>query len=140
LIKNFQGLGTLEYKGKKLDLYGYGGVEYGSRTWGVDRTNPTKPVKVGYGAPGFNNSGCYTEIGPGSGGFAPGALASCTADTRALIEGTVGFWYRFYSGPRGRFQYGTQLSYLTRNTWSGVGGSPNGIDTMVFTSFRYYLP
>jgi hypothetical protein len=140
LIKNFQGLGTLEWKGKKLDLYSYGGVEYGSRTWGIDNTNPTKPVVVGYGAPGFNNSGCYSETSPGSGGFAPGALASCTADTRALIEGTVGFWYRFYNGPRGRFQYGTQLSYLTRNTWSGVGGSPNGIDTMVFSSFRYYLP
>jgi hypothetical protein len=140
LIKNYQGLGTLEWKGKKLDIYGYGGVEYGSRTWGIDSTNPAKPVEVGYGAPGFNNSGCYSETSPGSGGFSPGALASCTADTRALIEGTVGFWYRFYSGPRGRFQYGTQLSYLTRNTWSGVGGSPNGIDTMVFTSFRYYLP
>lgn len=140
LIKNFQGLGTLEWKGKKLDLYSYGGVEYGSRTWGIDNTNPAKPVEVGYGAPGFNNSGCYSETSPGPGGFSPGALASCTADTRALIEGTVGFWYRFYNGPRGRFQYGTQLSYLTRNTWSGVGGSPNGIDTMVFTSFRYYLP
>ena len=140
LIKNFQGLGTLEWKGKKLDLYSYGGVEYGSRTWGIDNTNPAKPVEVGYGAPGFNNSGCYSETSPGSGGFSPGTLASCTADTRALIEGTLGFWYRFYNGPRGRFQYGTQLSYLTRNTWSGVGGSPNGIDTMVFTSFRYYLP
>jgi hypothetical protein len=140
LIKNFQGLGTLEWKGKKLDLYSYGGVEYGSRTWGIDNTNPAKPVEVGYGAPGFNNSGCYSETSPGPGGFSPGALASCTADTRALIEGTLGFWYRFYNGPRGRFQYGTQLSYLTRNTWSGVGGSPNGIDTMVFTSFRYYLP
>lgn len=28
---------------------------------------------------------------------------------------------------------------LPRNTWSGVGGEPNGIDGMVFT-FRYYLP
>jgi len=60
--------------------------------------------------------------------------------TRALIEGTIGFWYRFYSGPRGRFQYGTQYSYVTRNTWSGEGRQPNGLDGMVFTSFRYYLP
>jgi hypothetical protein len=140
LVKNLQGLGTLEWKGKKLDLYSYGGVEYASRTWGIDSTNPSKPVQVGYGAPGFNNNGCYTEAPPGSGGFAPGSLLNCTADTRALMEGTVGFWYRFYSGPRGRFQYGTQFSYLTRNTWSGNGRQPNGIDSMIFTSLRYYLP
>jgi hypothetical protein len=140
LIKNLQGLSTLEFKAKKFDIYGYGGVEYASRTWGIDDTNPSKPVEVGYGAPGFNNTGCYTETAPGSGGFAPGSLSSCTADTRALIEGTVGFWYRFYAGPMGRFQYGTQVSYVTRNTWSGDGREPNGIDTMVFSSLRYYLP
>jgi hypothetical protein len=73
-------------------------------------------------------------------GYDPGSLSNCTADTRALVEGTVGFWYRFYNGPRGRFQYGTQYSYVTRNAWSGVGGQPHGIDNMVFTSFRYILP
>jgi hypothetical protein len=148
LIKGYQGLGTLELKAaRKLDLYSYGGVEYASRTWGVDNSSG-KPVIVGYGAPGFNNTGCYSEIVPGSGGFTPGSLSNCTGDTRALIEGTVGFWYRFYSGPKGRFQYGTQYSYLTRNTWSGAGGlpagsagrQPNGLDSMVFSSFRYYLP
>ena len=61
------------------------------------------------------------------------------------MEGTLGFWYRFYSGPRGKFQFGTQYSYVTRETWSGVAGpgtsgSPSGLDNMVYTSFRYYLP
>jgi hypothetical protein len=144
LVKNLHGLGTLEWHGKKLDLYGYGGTEYASRTWAYDSTilpGATTPVGyVGYGAPGFNNTGCYTEVAPGSGGFSPGSLSKCTADTRALIEGTAGFWYRFYSGPRGSFRYGTQFSYVTRNTWSGDGRSPNGLDAMVFTSFRYYLP
>ena len=139
LIKGFQGLSTLEWKSKKFDVYSYGGIEYAARSWGIDSI-PSTPVEVGYGAPGFNNTGCYTETGPGSGGFTPGTLSKCTGDTRALIEGTVGFWYRFYSGPRGRFQYGTQYSYVTRNAWSGAGGSPNGLDGMVFTSFRYYLP
>jgi hypothetical protein len=37
-------------------------------------------------------------------------------------------------------QFGAQYSYVTRNAWSGVGGEPHGIDGMVFTSFRYYLP
>ena len=153
LVKNLLGLGTLElHVTKKLDLLSYGGVEYAARTWALDSTNFTTPTPIGYGAPGFNNTGCYTESVPGTSTFVsgpvPGSLAHCTADTRAVIEGTVGFWYRFYSGPRGSFRYGTQVSYVTRDTWSGSGGlpagsagrSPNGVDTMVFSSFRYYLP
>ena len=74
-------------------------------------------------------------------GFLPGGLSSCTADTRVVIEGTAGFWYRFYNGPHGRLQFGPQYSYVTRNTWSGtLGVAPHGIDGMIFTSFRYYLP
>ncbi len=145
LLRNLSGLGTLEYKTKKLTLYSYGGVEYAGRTYNYD---PIQKKNVGYGAPTFNNTGCYTEVAPGSGGFSPGALANCTADTRALIEGTAGFWYKFYTGPRGTFQYGNQFSYLSRNTWSGAGGlpagtpglQPGGLDTMVLSSFRYYLP
>jgi hypothetical protein len=145
LVKNLHGLGTLEWKGKKLTLYSYGGVEYASRTFDFDSISGKN---VGYGAPTFNNSGCYTEVAPGSGGFSPGGTGTCTGDTRALIEGTLGFWYKFYTGSKGTFQYGTQFSYVTRNTWSGNGGltagapglQPNGLDGMVFTSFRYYLP
>jgi len=163
IVKNLMGLSTLEFHTKKLDVYGYGGAEYAARTWGYDPTvvpsttagaAPKAVGDVGYGAPGFNNTGCYAEISPatsttnGTAGFDPGALAHCSGDTRAVIEGTVGFWYRFYSGPRGRFQFGTQYSYVTRNTWSGNGGlpkgsnglEPHGIDNMIFTSFRYYLP
>ena len=147
LIKNLMGLTTLEWSGKKLSLFAYAGSEYGSRTASYD---PISGKPVGYGAPAFNNSGCYTETPPsttnGGAGFDPGSLANCTGDTRALIEGTTGFWYRFYSGPRGRVQFGTQYSYVTRETWSGKGpttgvsASPSGIDNMIFTSFRYYLP
>jgi hypothetical protein len=146
LIKNYQGLGTLEWHGKKLDVYAYTGAEYNSRTSDYDLKTSTY---VGYGSPHFNNSGCYSETAPSiatTNGFNPGALSKCTADTRAIIEGTLGFWYRFYNGPRGRFQFGTQYSYVTRQTWSGTGFSktsavaPEGLDGMVFTSFRYYLP
>ncbi len=48
------------------------------------------------------------------------SVPNCTADTRAIIEGTAGFWYRFYNGPKGRFRFGTQYSYVTRQTWSGI--------------------
>ena len=147
-IKDLQGLTTLEWHGKKLDVYFYTGAEYAQRTWDIDSTSG-KPVDVGYGAPGFKNYGCYLEVPPAvDTGFTPSSLADCTADTRVVIEGTGGFWYRFYSGPRGRFQFGTQYSYVTRNTWSGAGGltagssglEPHGLDNMIFTSFRYYLP
>jgi hypothetical protein len=143
-IRSFQGLATLEWHSKKLDLYTYGGVEYAVRAADFD---PVIGKEVGYGAPQFNNFGCYTELPPTvNTGFTPTALANCTADTRALTEYTGGFWYRFYNGPRGRFQFGTQYSYITRQTWSGkgftpgVGVSPEGLDNMVMTSFRYYLP
>jgi FKBP-type peptidyl-prolyl cis-trans isomerase len=146
LIKNLEGLATLEWHGKKLDVYANTGAEYNGRTTDYDAS--TKAY-VGYGSPFFANSGCFTETAPSTGvtaGFDPGGLSKCTADTRAVIEGTLGFWYRLYNGPRGRFQYGMQYSYVTRQTWSGtsltpgVGVSPEGLDGMVFTSFRYFLP
>ncbi len=145
LVKNAQGLGTIEWHGPKLDLYFNGGVEYAGRAFDYD---PNLAGYVGYGSPFAKNTGCYTETAPpNDNGFTPGSLGSCTGDTRALIEGTAGFWYRFYSGPKGKLQFGTQYSYVTRQTWgginfSGVPGSlsPEGVDGMVFTSFRYYLP
>ena len=78
-------------------------------------------------------------------GLLPPAFSSCTADTRVLIEGTFGIWFKPYDGSkedvnRGRIQWGPQFSYVDRNTWSGVGGEPHGLDGMIFTSFRYYLP
>ena len=149
LIKGYQGLTTLEYHGKKLDVYAYTGAEYASRTYDFDPLgNKGKGQFVGYGAPTFNNYGCYTETTPTvNTGFTPGSLANCTSDTRAVIEGTAGFWYSFYNGPKGKFRFGTQYSYVTRQTWSGANSagtpgatSPEGLDSMVFTSFRYYLP
>ena len=152
LIKNLMGLSTLElHVTRKLDIVGYGGVEYAARAFAFDPLAAKGAgALVGYGAPSFNNSGCHTEVVPGSGGFSPGtpATGTCTSDSRAVIEGTAVFWYRFYSGPRGSFRFGTQYSYVTRNTWSGYGGlpagsnglEPHGIDNMIFTSFRYYLP
>ena len=150
LIRSYQGLSTLEWHGPKVDIYLNAGAEYASRAASFD---PVTLKTVGYGSPNFSNSGCFTEIVPGSGGFAPGALANCTADTRVLVEGTAGFWFKLYDGSkakvsegskdkmnRGRVQWGAQFSYVDRSTWSGAGGEPHGLDGMLFTSFRYYLP
>ncbi len=165
-VRDYQGLGTLEYHSKRLDLYTNVGLEYGART-----AYTFAGKGAGYGSPLFTNAGCNIEGPPsatgtnvntpgstpgttGSGtipitgptgtpltpGFNTSNPASCTGDTRSIIEGTIGFWYRFYNGPKGRLQWGPQYSYIDRNTWGGVGGNPNAIENMFFTSFRYYLP
>ena len=145
LMREYQGLTTLEWHGPKLDVYFNVGSEYAKRTFDFD---PVTGKQVGYGAPTFANNGCYLETVPGAtvAGFTPGSLANCTGDTRALIEGTAGFWHKIYDGSkeqvnRGRLQWGLQYSYVDRITWSGKNGlEPEGLDNMFFTSFRYYLP
>jgi hypothetical protein len=165
-VRNYQGLATLEYHSKRLDIYTNVGLEYEART-----AYTFGGKGAGYGSTLFNNSGCNVEAPPssttinvdtpgttpgttGSGtvpvsgpvgtpitlGFNPAGPSNCNGDTRSIIEGTIGFWYRFYNGPKGRIQWGPQYSYIDRNTWGGVGGSPNATENMIFTSFRYYLP
>ena len=150
-LKSAQGLGTLEYHSTKWDIYTNVGAEFVGRHAGLNSAG--KPV--GYGSPLFVNAGCGVETVPGtpvggqfptsSSGFLPGGLANCAANTRNIVEGTIGFWYRFYKGPKGTLQFGPQYSYIVRNTWSGTFGSgglgqPAGIENMFLTSFRYYLP
>jgi hypothetical protein len=144
LIRSLQGLTTLEFHTSKADVYLNAGAEYASRAADYD---PVAKKYVGYGSPFFNNTGCVTETGPGAGGFLPGALSNCSSDTRVLIEGTAGVWFKLFDGSKeklnwGRIQFGPQYSYVVRNTWSGAKypDQPQGVDNMVFTSFRYYLP
>ena len=136
LVRAYQGLLSVEYHAPKWDLNLYGGGEYAGRQASLFNGKP-----VGYGSPLFVNTGCGTETLPTlANGFGPGPLASCSGNTRAILEGTAAFFYKFYNGPKGRMQLGAQYSYLTRNAWSGVGGQPKAIENMVFSSFRYYLP
>jgi hypothetical protein len=151
LIKSTQALATLEVHAKKFDIYTNVGGEYAGRR---SFFNPSGSAD-GYGSPLFKNTGCFTELPPGtpvsgqfptsSGGFLPTSPANCTGDTRNDLEGTIGFWYRFYKGPKGTIQWGPQFSYIVRNTWEGVAGptttgEPSPNEKMVMTSFRYYLP
>jgi uncharacterized coiled-coil protein SlyX len=159
LIRNYQALGTIIlHPTPKLDISLNGGGEYNART-AYAKPGAALPNE-GYGAQLFNNSGCWTETQPvtgattsvptgvgGSAGFIPGSLGSCRADTRNVIEGSLDFWYRFYRGPMGTFQWGAQYAYAVRNTWRGTGapgiavsGQPHGLESMAFTRMRYYLP
>jgi hypothetical protein len=166
-MRNYQALTTLEWHGKKLDIYSNGGVEYEAREWYQQGKS-----QIGYGAPGSSDLGCILETPPAStstsvatpptspggstgtgsvpvpgsvgtplsGGFNPGGLKNCNGDTRGIWEGTFGFWYRFYNGPKGRLQFGPQYSFVSRTTWVGKGYDPIAKENMFFTSFRYYLP
>ncbi len=162
-MRSYQTLATLEAHGPKIDVYFNFGSEYAGRTEFVN----SKGKGVGYGSQLFVNSSCNTEplpastsvtvttptgtatvpvVGaagtPLSNGFNPGGLGgNCTGDTRNILEGTLGFWYRFYKGPKGTLQFGPQISRIDRNTWSDKTGLvPQATETMVLTSFRYILP
>jgi hypothetical protein len=119
---------------KDFDLYSYIGAEYADRTAFINAAGKG----VGYGSPLNVNTTCQTEPAP-TNNTTPGA-AACSADTRAFWQANLGFWYRFYKGAAGTVQWGMQYSYTSKNSWSGVGGEPQAIENMLFTSFRYVLP
>ena len=134
-IKAAQVMLSLEtHPTKDLDVYSYIGTEY------ADRTSFTNAAGkgVGYGSPLNVNTTCQTELAP-TNQTTPNSGA-CAADTRAFWQANLGFWYRFYKGSAGTVQWGMQYSYTSKNSWSGVGGEPQAIDNMLFTSFRYVLP
>jgi hypothetical protein len=102
----------------------------------------------GYGNFAANNAGCATEGVPVN-DFNPSSGANCAGDIRIIQEGTLGFWYKFYQGSKGRFQFGLQYSYVAKSAWSGNADlpagatsaiSPKAVDNLFFTSVRYYLP
>lgn len=183
LIRTAHGMTGLEYHSNKLEVYAYGGVEYGARTayTGYDSISVTKTAAIpasptfptgspatttttittngigGYGSPFANNTGCQTENPPNNttgattvGGLnaatTPSSGGTCAGDTRVIEEGTLGFWYKFFQGPKGGLRWGIQYSYFTKDGWSGnnnkpvLGFAPKAVDNMVWTSFRYYIP
>ena len=133
-VYNF--LGEVDYHAKKWDWYFDAGSEYVARAFYPNASG----TLVGYGIPTANNTGCATEGVSGVGAFTPPGTGSCTGNTRVLVEGTFGFWYKIYNGPKGRVQFGPQYEYVVRNTWRGSGGDPNTNNNIFLTSFRYYLP
>lgn len=139
LIHGFSALGTLEFHvTPRLDIYANYGGDYVGRRYFL--TSPTK--SVGYGSYLNVETGCDTEPPPPTtnSGFTPGSQTNCTADTKDVQELVVGYWYNFYSGPKGRLRQGIQYAYFQRNIWSGIGATPQATDNMFWTSFRYYLP
>jgi hypothetical protein len=106
-----------------VDIYAYGGAE------GV--ASKTFAGTAGYGNPNVNLAGCTFELG------------TCAAVTSSVVEGTVGGWWRFFSGGFGTVEAGAQYAYVRRNTFQGMGSikgttlSPSTDENMVLVSLRY---
>jgi Skp family chaperone for outer membrane proteins len=143
-LHGFDALSTIEYNPtSRLNLwFNYGGDYIFRRYYGAE----------GYGSPLTNMSGCNIEPLPGTGtvnggvGFSPSTPANCGGNNKDVQELSLGYWFNFYNGSKGRLRQGIQYSHIRRDLWSGNGGILNpsngahGTDDMFWTSFRYYLP
>ncbi len=147
-IHGFSALSTIELNPTlRLNLYFNYGGDYLDRDYVINGSG----TQVGYGNRSAAMSSCLIEPNPGNGGVnqssdPTGAGSSCAGSNKDVQEFTGGYWFNLYNGPKGRLRQGFQYSYMLRNLWSGNGGTANpsntaeGVDNMVFTSFRYYLP
>ena len=87
------------------------------------------PLGFGYGSPLYNNTGCPIEL----------SASPCTpANTSGVTQGTVGFWWRWLTGPYGTMATGAQYSYTRRNVFSGAGGTPKANENIFMLSMHYY--
>jgi hypothetical protein len=143
-LHGFSALSTVELNPTpRLNIY----LNYGGDYIGRDYST-VSGTQIGYGTPNTNMSGCRTEPASTSSfpGSAPIAPSNCGGSNKDVQESTAGYWFNIYNGPKGRMRQGIQYSYFERDLWSGAGGTTNpgggakGTDSMVYTSFRYYLP
>ncbi|MFT8549560.1 MAG: hypothetical protein ABF739_00480 [Acetobacter okinawensis] len=114
--------GIIAHPNPLIDVYGYFGYQQAGRSYFSEGGTP-----YGYGNPGYNSAGCYTELG------------SCDAGSNihSVMEATVGAWYRFLKGRYGTVEGGVQLAYSRIHAWEGNGGAPDTSLSEVFMDFRY---
>ena len=109
-----------------LTTFVYAGKEMVDKQyWNV--TSGGNAYQYGYGDPLLVNTGCETE-----------GVGTCAANTSQIVSGTVGGWWKWYSGRLGNAQVGLTDTYIKREIFAGVGGDPNTNINIVMASFRYY--
>lgn len=126
-LHGYQALGGLVLRpASAWTFFGYGGVEHvGSQSYDV--TQGANIYGYGYGNPVFSNAGCEIE-----------GSTVCAANTSSITSGTLGGWWKFYQGKMGNAQIGATDTYIRRESYAGVGGSPSTSINIVLLSFRYY--
>jgi hypothetical protein len=117
-------VGLIGHPIKSVDVYAYGGMEdvLGGSSFDVGSK------AYGYGNPNYITSGCQTE---------GAAAATCNANIKRIVQGSVGFWWRYLQGDYGTLSFGMQYSYTNVQGFQGMGGTPHTDDNMVFLSMRY---
>lgn len=106
-----------------LDIYSYIGTERESK-----QAFAIAGKGYGYGSPLYSNAGCDIVLSP----------LTCTGNTSALTGGAIGFWWRFLHGNYGTMMAGASYTYVRRNVFQGIGGSPYANEQVFMTSLRYY--
>jgi len=140
-LHSLSALSTLElHATPRFDIYANYGGDYIGKTLYTSSAGKAD----GYGIGGEAFTGCGTEPLP-TGPTYPASNSGCTGQTRDVQEGTLGYWYDFYKGPKGRLRQGVQYSHAERLIWDNLAlttgnVSPKSIENMFWTSFRYYLP
>jgi len=116
--------GIVGHPNKAVDLYAYVGTEQESK-----RAFASAGKGFGVGSPLYVNTGCGTELS---------TLPCSPANTAGVVQGTIGEWWRWVSGPWGSMALGAQYSYTRRAVFKGVGGSPKADENIFMISMRYY--
>ncbi len=131
-------VGLVAHPNKAFDLYAYAGTEQEEKR-SFNESIGGKTYAFGYGNGGFVDTGCEIE----------GSAAACSGQTRGLVDGTAGAWWKFLHGPYGTMEVGTEYEYVRRTAFEGtsvatVGKTtvnstvtPKTDDSIVLFSFRY---
>jgi hypothetical protein len=146
-IRAFQGIIGIEtHPNPKTDFVVYFGDEYYGRAayntttplFGATPSASNTPVSVGYGSPNFQNGGCNLQFPASSTPISQ--VCQSSSQNRYVWAVQPVFWYRFWKGKEGSFQYGLSYAYVYRKPWAGVAGNPTGSDNIVMNTARWYLP
>ncbi len=131
-------VGFVAHPVRYVDLYAYAGTEQQAKRSFNERLAGTR-YAFGYGNGAFLDTGCETE----------GSAASCSGQTRGLVEGSLGGWWRFLHGPYGTMEVGPSWEYVRRTAFQGTSVAtigkttvdsnvtPKTDDNIIMFSFRY---
>ncbi|WP_158809988.1 hypothetical protein [Beijerinckia sp. L45] len=109
-----------------IDFYAFGGIEKGVRSYFQQGTGAGATF-VGNGAPGINDTGCYTVGG------------TCTGTTKQVYQLTAGMWDKVYKGGFGELRAGLEYTYTNRQIFNTPGlYTPSTYTHAFYTSLRYY--
>lgn len=132
-------VGLVWHPTKAWDLYAYAGTEQEAKR-SFNYRSGTTLLSYGYGNGAFNDTNCGLE----------GSTGGCSGQTRGLVHGAIGGWWRFMHGDWGTLQAGAEYEYIRKTAFDGVtsatvGGhsvitgttTPKTDDNMLLFSFRY---